>query len=130
MMSMNKVFLVTAVVEAGAGAALAAFPSATIALLLGSPLDTSAAVAVGRVAGTALLALAVASWFAHGDQSSRAARGLLAAMVLYNLASVVVLGWAGLKAELVGIALWPTVLLHAAMTVWCLARLKTRTAPQ
>ena len=40
-------------------------------------------------------------------------------MVLYNLGAVVILGAAGIRSQPVGIALWPAVVLHAAMTVWC-----------
>ena len=83
---MKKLLIVTAVIEVGAGVALLCFPSAAVALLLGSSLDTSAAMALGRLAGAALLALGVACWLAHYDAQSRAARGLVSAMVLYNLA--------------------------------------------
>jgi hypothetical protein len=47
----NHLLTLTAVIEAGAGVALMCHPSATVALLLGSGLDTSAAVTVGRVTG-------------------------------------------------------------------------------
>jgi hypothetical protein len=126
---MKRLFVVTAVIEAGAGAALLGVPSWTVALLLGSPLDAPAALALGRVAGAALLALGAANWFAHYDPTSRAARGLAAAMVLYNLGSVVILGRAGLGPPPAGVALWPTVLLHAAMTAWCIAALRSPTPP-
>ena len=45
-------------------------------------------------------------------------------MVLYNLGVVLILGAAGLQSRPVGIALWPAVILHAAMGVWCLASLR------
>jgi hypothetical protein len=126
---MKHLFVVTAVLEAGAGVALMCAPSETVALLLGAPLDTSAAVAVGRLAGVALLALGVANWLAQHDQASRAARGLVGAMVVYNLGAAVILGMAGLRSPSAGLALWPTVILHAAMTVWCIASLRARTGP-
>jgi hypothetical protein len=126
---MKHLLLVIAVIEAGAGAALLGVPSLTVALLLGSPLDAPAAVALGRVAGVALLALGMASWLAHYDAASRAARGLVAAMVLYNLGAVVILGKAGMGSPPAGVALWPTVLLHAAMTVWCIAALRAPAPP-
>ena len=44
-------------------------------------------------------------------------------MVLYNLGVAVILGAAGIRSQAVGIALWPAVMLHAAMTVWCIASL-------
>jgi hypothetical protein len=118
---------VTAVLEAGAGAALVCAPSMTVALLLGSPLDTSVAVALGRLAGAALLALGVANWLAQHDQTSRAARGLVGAMVVYNLGAAVVLGMAGLRTQPVSVALWPVVMAHVAMTAWCIASLSRAT---
>ena len=120
---MKRLLIVTAVIELGVGVALLCLPSATVTLLLGSGLDTPAAVALGRVAGAALFALGVACWLTQYDVQSCAARGLVSAMVLYNLGAVVVLGAAGIRSQPVGIALWPAVVLHAAMTIWCVTRL-------
>jgi hypothetical protein len=92
---MKKLHIVTAVIEVGAGVALMCCPSATVALLLGSGLDTFAAVTLGRVAGAALFALGVACWLARHDGQSRPARGLVGAMVLYNFGAVMILGAAG-----------------------------------
>jgi hypothetical protein len=39
--------------------------------------------------------------------------------LLYNVAAVVVLAFAGIGFGLYGVALWPAVILHAVMTVWC-----------
>jgi hypothetical protein len=123
---MKHVLMATALVEVGAGVALSCCPSATAVLLLGSPLETPASNALGRVAGAALLALAVASWLARKDGRSRAARALVIGMVLYNLGTVVVLGAHGLGSAQGGIALWPAVVLHAAMAAWCVAAAAAR----
>ncbi len=74
---------------------------------------------VARVGGAGLLALGVACWFARGDTQSRAARGLVAAMLLYDVAAAGVLAFAGIGFGLQGVALWPAVVLHAVMAVWC-----------
>ena len=121
---MKRLLIATAVIELGAGLALLCCPSVTVALLIGSGLDTSAAVTLGRVAGAALLALGVACWLARGDTLSPAARGLVAAMLLYNAAVAAVLAFAGVGLGLDGIALWPAVVLHAAMAIWCIACLR------
>ena len=47
-------------------------------------------------------------------------------MVLYNLGAVVILGAAGIGSQPVGIALWPAVILHAVMAVWCVTCLRHR----
>jgi hypothetical protein len=122
-MPMKTFCTASAVIEAGAGAALMGFPSAAVKLLLGSPLDSAPAIALGRVAGAALFALGIACWLARGDAQSRAARGLVAAMLFYNLTAVAVFLFAGLGAKLVGVALWPAAMLHAAMAVWCITSL-------
>ncbi len=119
----------TAAVELGAGVALMGFPSVAVKLLFGSPLDDPAAMALGRLAGAALFTLGIACWLARGDAQSRAARGLVAAMTFYNLAAVAVFMFAGLGAGLAGIALWPAVILHAAMAVWCVTCLLRKPAP-
>ena len=120
----KTLLIVTALIEAGAGVALLGCPSAAVKLLLGSPLDTAAAETLGRVAGVALFALGVACWLASGDARSRAARGLVAAMLVYNFGVAVLLAVAGIQSQTMGLALWPAVILHAGMAVWCVTRLK------
>jgi hypothetical protein len=120
---MKPLLIVTAVLEAGIGIGLLVVPSTVAQVLLGAPLDTPVALTVARVAGAALLALGVACWLAAFDAQSRAARGVVSAMVIYNLGAMLVLGAAGLGPQPVGIGLWPAVILHAVMTVWCVSRL-------
>jgi hypothetical protein len=116
---MNHLLKLTAIIEAATGLGLLAVPSVVVRLLLGSPLDTSAAVTLGRLAGGALFALGVACWLARGDTQSRAARGIVAAMLLYNVAFAALLAFAGVGLGLHGVILWPAVALHAAMAIWC-----------
>ena len=120
---MRKLLATTAVLEAGTGLGIVAAPSAVASLMLGSPLDTSAAVAVARIAGVALLALGVACWLARHDDLGPSARGLVGAMVLYNVGVIAVLVHEAVGRAIGGIALWPTVVAHAAMGVWCMTRL-------
>jgi hypothetical protein len=125
---MKPPFIVIAALELGAGLALLCCPSFTVALLIGSGLDNSAAVTLGRVAGAALSALGLVCWLARDDTHSRAARGLVSTMLLYNVAVAGILAVAGLGFGLHGIALWPAVVLHTIMAVWCSASL--RRSPQ
>lgn len=120
---MKKLVVVTAVIEAATGLGLLAVPAIIVKLLLGAEIS-GAAIPLGRVAGVALLALGIACWFAGGDAKSRAARGLIAAMLAYNLGVAVVLAVASLHSQMTGIALWPAVGLHVVMGVWCVTRLK------
>jgi len=120
---MSRLLTLTAFLEVGTGLALLVVPSVVVQLLLSSPLETSVAVTLGRVAGAALLALGVACWLARDDTQSSAARGLVAAMTLYNVGAVVILGAVGIGSQPLGIALWPAVILHSVMALWCIARL-------
>ncbi len=122
--TVKTLHIATAVIELGAGLALLSCPSATVVLLVGAPLETPAALTAARVGGAGLLALGVACWFARDDTQSGAARGLVAAMLLYNIAAVTVLAFANFGYGLHGVALGPAVVLHSLMTIWCLAWLR------
>ena len=112
---------VTAVIEIGAGFALVCDPSA----MVGAPGRCAAGGARridggthrrSRSAGAGCRILARAR-----NAQSRAAIALIAAILIYNVAVVVILVFAGIDYGLHGVALWPPVFLHAAMTVWCVA---------
>lgn len=118
---------VTGVVEAATGFALLAAPSMLVELLLGAEAGTSSGLTVSRVAGVAILALGVACWLARDDATSRAANGLVAAMLLYNVAVAAVLVLAWMRLGLFGIALWPVALAHAGLAAWCVTCLSKRT---
>jgi len=119
-MKTKSLFIATTVIEAGAGLALIVSPALAASILIGAPFDTPADSVVGRVAGAALLALALACWRARNDEPSRAASGIVSGMLLYNAVAAMVLTDAGVILHLSGIGLWPAVVLHAAMAVWCL----------
>jgi hypothetical protein len=114
----KALLIVTAAIEAGAGLALLIVPSWAAELLLGDGLSSPAALAVGRIAGSALLSISVACWLGRaGDRRERS--GLIVGISIYNLAVpiVLVLGW--FVQHLDGILLWPAVVLHAALAIWC-----------
>ena len=113
-MMTRTLLMVSAAVEASVGLALLASPSLVARLLLATSLDGPAA-AVGRMTGAALLSLGVACWLLRGDGHDGGGRELTVAMLLYNVAAVVVLCSAGEA----GLLLWPTVALHLALAIWC-----------
>ena len=45
-------------------------------------------------------------------------------MLIYNVVATTVLAFAGICLGLHGVALWPAVVLHAAMGAWCVACLR------
>ncbi len=121
---MKTLQIASALIELGAGLALLSYPSVAVVLLVGARLEEPAALTVARVCGSALVALGVACWLARADAQSRAANGLVAAMLLYDIAVAALLAYAALGNGLYGVALWPAVVLHTLMSVWCVACLR------
>jgi hypothetical protein len=105
-MNAKWVLIFAAVGEAGTGLALLVVPSLVGRLLLGEEL-TGIALPVARVAGTALIALAVACW--PGTP--------LVGMLTYSVAVTLYLAYVGFAGGLNGILLWPAVVLHGILTV-------------
>ncbi|MFI5455882.1 MAG: hypothetical protein ACHRXM_10565 [Isosphaerales bacterium] len=122
---MKTLLTITAAVEAGTGVALAIAPSPVVLVLLGSPLEKPAGLVIGRILGAALFSLGTACWLARDEAKARTATGLIAAMLLYNIAAVSLLGYARLGLGMSGAGLWPGVILHLALAVWCVACLRT-----
>ena len=121
---MNRLLAISGVFEAATGFGLLAAPSFVVSLLLGEPLVGSATPALARVLGGALLALGAACWLARTDVHSRAAMGVVGAMIVYNVLATAVLLLQGLAPAPHGMALWPAVVAHAVLLVWCLVSLR------
>ena len=119
--------IVTAIAEVGTGLVLLVFPPILLALLLGIEQASPETVLVSRVAGAALLALGVACWLARNDRGGPAHLGLLVGVLVYDIAAAAILAYAGLFVNLHGIALWPAVVLHVALAVWCVVCLSSPT---
>ena len=125
---MKFLLVSTAALESLTGIALLLAPSPIAGLLLGATLDAPAAAVVARIAGAALLSLGAACWLLRNYGTSPAGQGLAVALTLYNVAAVLVLTYAGAALGLSGILLWPAVVLHAALTMWCVACLREAAA--
>jgi hypothetical protein len=125
---MKNILTVTSIIEFPTAAILLVFPSLIARLLFGATLDTPIALIVARVAGAAILSLAVACWFARKDGINSAANGLVVAMLLYNISITLILIYAALGLSLLGFGLWPITLIHMAMSVWCIINLLKKTA--
>ncbi|HUL33555.1 MAG TPA: hypothetical protein VL128_06705 [Candidatus Eisenbacteria bacterium] len=109
-----------AVVEMLAGLALAAFPAIAVTFLTGQRSDELAMVVLGRIAGVALLALGITCWLARMHGQSRAAIGLVWALLFYDLSAVLIFLSTHFGMGLVGIGLWPAIALHSGLGVWSL----------
>jgi hypothetical protein len=123
-MKTKSLFVVTALIEAGTGLTLVVAPLAAAALVFGTRIETTTGTALAALAGSALIALATDCWLARNEGEGRGTRSLLAAMLVYNIAAVAVLARAGLVSGLRGPVLWPAVVLHTALALWCIICLR------
>ena len=119
MTSFHSLLVASSLLELGAGAALLCIPGEAVLLLTGMSQIESAVSTVTRIGGAGLFALGVACWMGRNDAPSRAATGLVNAMLIYNLAAVGIFVWARLGDGLTGVLLWPGAAIHFAMLIWC-----------
>jgi hypothetical protein len=126
---MKSLLATAGVIEMLSGLSFVLTPSAQSSVFFGASLDGPAETSVARTLGVALLALGLAFWLARNDVGAAAARGLAAAMLVYN-AGVVALP---AVTALVGLPisapmLWPVVGLHGGIAAWCAWTLLTSRA--
>jgi hypothetical protein len=120
---MKLLLIISAIIEAVIGLVLLVLPTVAVSMLLGVQLDTPAGLVAGRIAGAALLALAIACWQARNGERGSPATGVVEAMLLYNFAAMAVLVYAGIRLELRSALLWPAIVLHLGLGAWCLLNL-------
>src|ERR1700752_4380757 len=113
-MALKKLLDVAAVIEAATGLALMIHPPLLPQLLLGEVVS-GAGMALGRVAGFALLSLGLACW--PDRESPRSNTPALRALLTYNLLATLYLAYLGLGGQSVGSLLWPAVAMHALLTL-------------
>ena len=120
---MKLLLIISAVIEGAAGVALLAMPTVAVSMLLGVPLDTPAGLVAGRIAGAALIALAIACWQVRNGERGSPATGVVQAMLFYNFAAALVFVYAGIRLQLSSALLWPAIVLHLCLGAWCLLNL-------
>jgi hypothetical protein len=116
--------VVTAILEIPLGLCLLLLPAFPLAILLALEAAAVETLFVGRVAGAALLAIGVTSWMASADTFTRAQLGLLTGLLIYDATAGILLAFAGIVLKMVGLMLWPAVVLHAVLAGWCLICLR------
>lgn len=124
-MNAKNFFIATAVFESLTALALLMAPALTSSLLLGSSLESSVAMLVGRVAGAALFTIAIACWSARNDVQTHSAKGIMQAMLFYNVALILLLAYGAVTASLMGAGFFPAIIAHIVFGAWsvvCLLR--------
>jgi Na+-driven multidrug efflux pump len=117
---MKKLLIATALIELTTGLLLIPFPSVMATLLFGTPINSPVALTITRVAGVALISMGIACWLGRNETQGKAVNGLVTAMTVYNFGVIIVLLDAGLILRLSGAGLWPVIVAHLAMAVWCI----------
>jgi hypothetical protein len=105
---LKALFLITAVVEDVTELSALALPTIVLTALLGIQPATVEMLFVGRIAGAALLTTGVAGFLARIDATLPAQRELLTGVL-----------------RMAGLALWPAVVLHTLLGIWCVLGLQT-----
>ena len=106
----------TSLIEGATGLALLAAPALVVEILFGVLLTDSIAIVITRLTGIALITLAIACWLSLKNEN---VTGLIIALLFYSVAAMILLGYAGLKENINGPALWPAVGVHIVMAFWC-----------
>ena len=120
---MKKILMLAALAEAGTGVILLAYPPIVVRLLFDAEL-VGASVIMSRLAGIALIGLGAACWPAN--PTVRAFYG----MVTYSSLAMMYLIYIGVRGEVVGLLLWPAVVVHAILVVVLFrARIKEEKTP-
>ena len=119
---MKSLLTITALFEAGTGVALMLFPASIVPVLLGIPFSDDSLHIVSGITGSALIALAIACWLFRNAGPPAAL--MVKAMLGYNIVASLVLLYAGLGLSLSAIGLWPAIIIHTGLAVWCIASLR------
>ncbi len=106
----NKILALAAAGEAGMGLLLLAWPPIVVRLLFGAEISGGGDV-VSRFGGVCLVGLGVACW--PGNSAFQPLNGMLT----YSTLAMLYLTYIGVCGEMVGLLLWPAVLLHAILIV-------------
>lgn len=119
---MRLLLKVTAIIEGITGLALAIVPSSVINMLLGISLTgDSTAVLMARLAGLALVAMALGCWLSRSDTQMYV---MLKVITGYNILAMTGLMYIGLVERYSGVGLWSAVLVHLVLLIWCISCLR------
>ncbi len=118
---MKSLLTTTAIIEGATGVALVLAPSLVASSLLGTTLFEPSAIIVAKLAGAALVTIGLACWLSRNEAQSKV---MVKTMFGYNFFSISLLAYSALVDKIYGQGLWPAVLLHLILLVWCFSCLK------
>lgn len=123
LMHRRYLLVVTALSEGATGLFLLLWPALFLELLLGMQEPPTETLFHARLAGNVLLAYGVACWFGRLDRWGHV---LLLVVLVYDVGAALGLAFAALLLKLVGILLWPAVIAHTALAIWCILCFRDR----
>lgn len=115
MNAVKRIVPAAAVEAAVTGLVLMVSPSLFTWLILGAELPP-AGQALGRLAGIAMIGAGLAAWWPFSARTPSLAAPV-PGFTIYNLLATIYLAYLGIAGQLVGILLWPAVVLHAALLI-------------
>ena len=121
-MQTKALLTTTAAIELPTGAALLLAPSLVAELLVGEALGSGASILVGRVAGAALLAIGVSCCAERETDRTGDHAGLPLGLLIYNGMVAILLAQAAQVGRMHGPLLWPAVVAHSLLALWCAGR--------
>lgn len=113
-MSLRLLLTLSGGIEALVGVLTLISPATVVALLLGGPTDSIAAV-LTRLFGAGVFALGLACLRARDDVGSTAGLAVTIGITSYNVLAAVLLVWAAGSVGLGGLMLWAAGLVHAVL---------------
>jgi hypothetical protein len=108
----QRVLAISCGLEAATGLGLLVAPAVVANLVLGADIAGPATI-IGKIAGLALISLAIACW----PRVNAKGEGAYLAMLIYNALVALMLAEAGATAKATGILLWPVVVTHLIFAV-------------
>jgi hypothetical protein len=117
----SALLALTGALELATGMCLLVVPQMCLELLLGIHEAAAETTLISRLAGAALVAFGVAAWSGRSHEPPSGA--LVTAALAYDVLAAALLAHAVLSLHMFGIALWPGVVLHSALAIWCAAAL-------
>ena len=118
---MKSLLITTALLEGMAGLAMAFAPSFVVSVLFGISMNDNGIDLMVRLTGATLLTLAIACWLSAKNAQSFV---LAKTMTVYNILTIALLLYAVFDRGISGPGIWPAVVFHFGMLVWCLYRLR------
>jgi hypothetical protein len=127
-MNTRSLLIFTALAEMLTGIGLLLDPALVIKLLLGAEISDPVVFTITRVAGSAILSLAVACWFLRSNSQSPGANALVSGLLVYNIAVFAILAYSAVTykatALLIGV-----VIIHGLLAMACMNSLRKLKQP-